>query len=708
MQTRFLLALLLSALPAAAQRIAEELSDGWRFDKSDAGLQADASGWTAIRVPHTWNAFDAQDGITTDPNFARSNNWQPEGGFDLKAVATRNKEGYHRGPCWYARTIELPAAQKGRRVFLRFEAASTVAEVWLNGRRLGEHRGAFTAFAFEITPLVAWDRPNDLRVRVDNSTRPDVPPLSGDFNLFGGLYRPVHLLITDPVCVTPLEAGSPGVFVSVPSLSDSEGVVSVRSLISNGTASPAPTVVRTTVRDAAGRTLARTETALEVTAGTTAPIAQQLSVPSPHRWHGRTDPYLHRVVVEVVRAGVTVDRVEQPLGFRTIAITEADGFLLNGRPYALHGVNRHQDLRDRGWALSPADHKRDFALIREIGATALRLAHYPQAELVYDLADRDGLVVWHEVSLVNNVTDSPAFRANAEEQLRELVLQHYNHPSVAFLGLFNEIHRPDAATALPLIQRLAAVVRELDPARISVAASFIAGQAVDQVPDRLACNAYPGWYGGTPEDLTGAIRKYSDSVGGKQIGVSEYGAGANPLQHVEGLPPMTVHRSHWHPEEYQALIHESAWTQIKDNPRVWGSFVWAMFDFASDTRNEGAIPGVNNKGLVTQDRSLRKDAFYFYKANWNPEPQVYIAERRSTPRRLPETTVKVYTNLPEVELRVNGESAGRARPDEIRIARFTNIRLRPGDNRIEVVAPGPAGSIRDECTWHLDAATPTQ
>lgn len=699
----FVLSLLVACLaPMRAERTDEMLTSGWKFVKQDVGPTADTTSWTDVALPHSWNALDGQDGVTSNPNATQSNAWTPGEGVDLKAAAPKIKEDYYRGACWYARKLDVPSSAKGRRVFLYFEAASSVAQVWLNGQTLGEHRGAFTAFCFEITQALNWEGPNELRVRVDNKHREDLPPISGDFTLAGGLYRPVHLVVTDEVCISPLDSASPGVYLTVRRMDERSAMVVARILVSSAGKKTNNAVIETFIYTPEGKRVEDARTELNIPAGQTTPVEQVLSIRRPHRWSGRADPFVYRVVVRVKRGGKVVDTIEQPLGLRTVAIAEDRGFLLNENPYPVHGVNRHQDARDKAWALSDADHEQDFKLIAEVGATAVRLAHYPQSKKVYDLADHVGLLIWNEVSLVDYARNTPEFIANAESQLRELMLQHFNHPSVAFIGLFNEIRGGAADEAYPVIKHLQDVAKSIDPTRLTVAAPNVLGQKINQIPDRLGFNVYPGWYSGVPEDLSKMIDQRYEDAGNRRVALSEYGAGGNPDQHEEGKVKMPPNRSHWHPEEWMNEVHERDWAQCRANPKLWGTFLWVMFDFASDSRNEGAKPGINDKGLVTQDRLTKKDAFFFYKANWNRRPVVYITSRRATPRRASTTEVKVYSNTSSVELMVNGRSMGRVAPDAVKVARWPSVTLQSGENRIEAVGRSEGPEVHDECVWTVD------
>ena len=428
-----------------------------------------------------------------------------------------------------------------------------------------------------------------------------------------------------------------------------------------------------------------------------------VEIPAPRPWRGVADPYLYSATVRLSCAGILLDEVTQPLGLRTVAIDKEKGFLLNGEPYALHGVNRHQERAGKGWALSPADHDEDHAIIREMGANTIRLAHYQQAEYFHRLNDRHGIISWEEIPLVDAVSASPEFLANACQQLQEMIYQNFNHPSVGMWGIFNELDcgAMKSASAVPVVENLQKLAKEIDPTRPTVAASFRedAG-AKHKIPDAAAWNIYPGWYKSNPDEAAGWIANYRKQMGAR-IGISEYGAGANPSQFAEGELVRPVHNGAFHPQEWQNHFHERLWAQLKDNPNLWGTWIWAMFDFAVDKRNEGGFPGLNDKGVVTRDRKTKKDSFYFYKANWNPEPMVRIASRAATPRKQPITEVKVYSNCAEVELLVNGKSAGRAKPDALKVCRWPGVALQPGKNTIQAIAADEKHS--DSCEWILEA-----
>ncbi len=703
-RTFTLLLAIAAVLPIQAQRLELELVSGWRFIRRDVAADAATGGWDAVSIPHTWNAFDGQDRKTPGAT----------------PRANERTSDYFRGTAWYARDMDVPRDWQGKRVFLLFEAASQRANVFLNGERLGEHRGSFTAFCFEITAKVRFGARNDLRVQLDNSLVKAIPPLAGDFNVNGGIYRPVRLIVTDQTCISPLESASPGVFVTVRSLEGDGAVIDVKTLVSNALASPSSVDVVTEIKDASGSVVATTRTPLQFAPGVQQTVSQNLRLSKPRLWQGRRDPYLYSVTVRLVREGRPADEVVQPLGVRTVALT-AGGFLLNGKPYPVYGVCRHQDRQDKAWALGAEDDEQDVRLILEMGATAVRLAHYPQGERFHQLCDRAGLLLWEEVPFVNEVPypdepldvpseDTRSFNATLDSEMREMVLQRYNHPSVAWWGLFNEL-RPGAMNqaAMPEVARLNAIAHELDATRPTVGASDKVGNPTNAIPDAMGYNVYPGWYtgNGDPGELAKLIDERFADRRNLRVALSEYGAGGNPLQHAtDGLTKPKANEGPFHPEEWQALMHERDWAQIKANPKLWGTFVWVMFDFASDGRSEGGVPGRNDKGLVTYDRSVTKDAYHFYRANWSETPMVHIASRRASTRQAAVTDVKVYSNAGEVELLVNGAAVGSAKPDDLRIVRWSAVKLQPGLNTIVARAVVAGGELRDECVWAVEPSAP--
>lgn len=653
--------------------------EDWRFIRSDVnGAESttfDDSGWSKVTLPHTWNAEDALKG-----------------------------GNYYRGPGWYRKKLDISQADKDKRVFVRFEAASLVADVYFNGVHLGQHRGGFTAFCYELTPHIRWDGENILAVRVNNAYVDDVSPLNGDFNIFGGIYRPVWLIVTNPICITPTDYASPGVYMKQSKVNKEEAAIDVLSKVSNGLDKPVAVQSRFSILDNNSKTVAQGQTQGQVSPGQTMGLNCQISLKEPRLWNGRKDPYQYNVQVELLCDGKVVDEVVQPIGLRYFSVDPNKGFFLNGQSYPLHGVNRHQDRIGKGWAISYADQDEDANIIFEIGATCVRLAHYPHSDYFYSLCDKLGFVVWAELPQVNQIFDTPAFKANAKQQLTELIRQKYNHPSIMFWSLYNELGNSGKCDdPRPLLTELHAIAKQEDSMRLTVAASNDPSNrwpGVRAIQDLIAWNTYPGWYRGTPPQMAQDIDKYKKDANDKPVAISEYGAGASINQHEQNIKKGPQPGGKWHPEEWQAIVHEENYAAMEARPYLWGTYVWVMFDFASAWRKEGDANGINDKGLVTADRKTRKDAFYFYKAKWNPEPLVYITSRRHTERKDPNTPVKVYSNCDSVELKVNGLSLG-SKTSSNCIFKWPDVLLKEGTNTIEAIATRDGKTYTDHCEWRL-------
>lgn len=670
------LAAWLAAFGADAQRHDQLLNDNWQFR---FGHQVEKNTVARVDLPHTWNAQDALSGRTD----------------------------YKRGLGHYERRLFVPADWKGQRLYLRFEGANSIADLFVNGRHAGQHRGGYGAFVFEITDFVNYGKANTLRVSVNNAETLELMPLVGDFNFYGGLYRDVHLVRTGPTCISLLDHGSSGIRLVQDSVSKDYAAIRALVALSNGsdTATQAEVLLRLLDGD---REVAAQRLTLTLPPDSSVEGSLPVSLRRPHLWDGRRDPFRYRAEVSLWRNGHEVDRVEQPLGLRYYHIDPERGFFLNGRHVPLRGVCRHQDRSEVGNALRREHHDEDAAIMAEMGANAVRLAHYPQAEYFYDLMDRYGFIVWAEIPFVGpggysdeGFVNLPAFRQNGREQLVELIRQHYNHPSIVVWGLFNELSmRGD--DPVPYIKELNDLAHHEDPTRLTVAASNTDG-ALNFVTDAMAWNRYDGWYGGTPAGLGQWLDHMHTTHPDLRIAISEYGAGAS-LYHQQDTLVKTVATSFWHPENWQTHYHMANWREIAARPFVWGSFIWNLFDFGAAHRHEGDRVGINDKGLVSFDRRTRKDAFYFYKANWNKEiPLLYLAERRCTRRTRPVQTFMAFTNQPEAELFVNGTSCGHAKTDSLGTVRWNGVRLRPGQNEIRVVSGRGTHQLTDGYTCTLEA-----
>lgn len=662
------------SMQTLAQRENILINQDWNFRFSH---QVDKNSSRRVDLPHTWNAQDALSG----------------------------KPDYKRGIGNYDKKLFIRSEWKGKRLFLRFEGANCVSNVFINGKQIGEHRGGYGAFIFEITDKVNYGKNNTVLVRVNNGEQLDVMPLVGDFNFYGGIYRDVHLLVTEDICISPLDYASPGVYLFQQHVGEKQAAVLARINLSNGTEHPRQATLRLQVKEG-DKVVYQADKKVTVAPHTSVqPEEMSFTLLNPRLWNGREDPFMYQTVITLVKDGKEIDKVEQPLGLRYYA-TDADrGFFLNGKHLPLHGVCRHQEWAEVGNALRPMHHEEDTRLMLEMGVNAIRLAHYPQATYMYDLMDRNGIVTWAEIPFVGpggyadkGFVDQPSFRENGKEQLKEMIRQHFNYPSICFWGLFNEL-KENGDNPLEYIKELNVLAHQEDPTRPTTSASNQGG-AINFITDNIAWNRYDGWYGATPATLASWLDKTHQAHPEIKIAISEYGAGAS-IYHQQDSLVQTSPGSWWHPENWQTEYHIQNWKIISERPYVWGSFVWNMFDFGAAHRTEGDRPGINDKGLVTHDRKVKKDAFYFYKANWNPEPMVYIAGRRSVNRVKPVTEVQIFSNCAEVTLKVNGQIIKKMQPDGVKVCIFKDIRLKKGENNIEVSAKNGKRVITDACCWIL-------
>jgi beta-galactosidase len=703
----------------AALRPAFTLSGaGWKFMfdppvAEDEIVQASFSdrGWESVVIPHSFNAQDGQSIQRT----------------------------MKRGPGFYRLTFEKPANVSGQKYWLQFDAVSLVSDVWLNGRHLGRHDGGFSAFRYDATEALNPHGKNVLVVKADNSeqkpgsTTEDVPPYSGDFNVQGGVYRDVKLFATSNTFVDTLDFGGPGVYATTTSASASLAVVSVRSQVRTAEKSDHPIRIRTALSDSTNRVVAFTDATAMATADGVAQVEQSLTVSHPRLWSGKADPYLYTLSVELTsNDGRLLDRVSFPYGMRTFRVDPDKGFFLNGKPYPLRGVATHQDFQDKGWGTTKKEKDISYALIREIGANSVRFSHYPYAQYDYDVADRMGLVVYTENPLVDTPVNNPDTTQVSEgtvrnllEQVEEMVKQNYNHPSVAFWGMANEIGfvrrytpKVERASAEELLARMRNVVHTLDPSRPTIQADVGGQPPYSKEEDTVALNRYYGWYDPdlNAEKIFADFTTYRAERPRQPIGLSEYGFGAQITQHtdepraIQSANLVTLGRNanpDFMPEEYASYGHEEFYRRVRDKDWIFGTWVWNMFDFASLGRKEGdyMVQGLslNNKGLVTFDRKIRKDVFFFYKAQWNSEPMVYITARRYTDRSYPVTDVKAYSNAGKDHLILdnNGSVVGKPASCDQNVCLWKSVRLNPGDNRITVNGAFGSRRIADSVTWTL-------
>ena len=649
--------MLLAALNLYAERNIIKLNDNWSFRFSH---QVNKGTARRIDLPHTWNAQDALSG----------------------------KVDYKRGIGNYEKRIFIKPEYQGKRLFLRFEGVNTVASVFVNRKYAGEHRGGYGAFVIEITDNVDYGKENSVLVRVNNAEQLDIMPLLGDFNMYGGIYRDVNLIVTEKVCISPLDYASSGVKLIQDSVSNEYAKVRNVIQLSSGRNADSKLDLSVAVKEG-DKTVKSFSSSVVVQAGKNITHEIPMEFNKPHLWNGMEDPFMYRVEVSIKENGKVLDTVSQNMGLRYYNVDPEKGFFLNGKHLQLKGVCRHQDRAEIGNALRKEHHDEDLAIMLDVGVNAVRLAHYPQDEYFYDLMDRHGLIVWAEIPFVGpggyedkGFVDSEMFKENGKQQLVEMIRQHYNHPSICFWGLFNEL-KEYGDNPIEYIKELNEIAHKEDPTRPTTSASNQGG-AINYITDVIAWNRYDGWYGGNPGTLGAWLDDLKKKNPNIKVGISEYGAGASIYHQQEELKQPNP-SGWWHPENWQTYYHIENWKIISSRPFVWGSFVWNMFDFGAAHRTEGDRPGINDKGLVTFDRKVRKDAFYFYKANWNKsEPVLYIAGKRCDRRSSNVQTIMAFTNQPEAELFVNGKSYGKVKADKYCIVKWENVILNKVNNDIKV------------------------
>ena len=590
------------------------LNAGWAFQKdcaqAPAALCAD---WEAVNLPHSWNAVDGQDG-----------------GAD-----------YFRGSCCYAKELvkaDLPAADK---YYLEINGANSSADVFVDGKALAHHDGGYSTWRVDITD--ALQEKSLLAVIVDNAANETVYPQMADFTFYGGLYRNVNLVCVNNTHFDLETWGTPGIQVT-PIVEGANANVTVEAFVVNQNGAQ----LRFTIADKEGNVVAT---------ATTNDTKAQFVIENAHLWNARKDPYLYTAKAELVAGEEILDDVSARFGCRFYEIDPEKGFILNGEAYPLRGVSRHQDRWGIGNALLPEHHKEDMELICEVGATTIRLAHYQHDQYFYDLCDEYGQVVWAEIPYISR--HMATGRENTISQMKELITQNYNHPSIIVWGLSNEITMggakdPDLLENHHILNDLA---HEMDKTRLTTMAVVSMCDKKEEyvrIPDTVSYNHYFGWYGGTTEMNGPWFDAFHEAYPNQPIGVSEYGCEA--LNWHTSEP-----RQGDYTEEYQAYYHEELIKQLYTRPYLWATHVWNMFDFGADARNEGGENGQNHKGLMTFDRSYKKDAFYAYKAWLSDDPFVHICGKRYIDRVEDVTKVTVYSNQETVELLVNGESIGKVK-----------------------------------------------
>ena len=628
------------------------INKDWRFLQKDAGLpEAFPADWPVVDLPHTWNAVDGHDG----------------------------NGSYDRGKYWYAKQFETPKQPLGGgKVYVEILAAGQQATVYVNGQEVIYHEGGYSTFRADITDLCREDGENLLVIACSNEEKSSVYPQSADFTFYGGLYRGVNL-ISVPDAHFDLEYyGGPGIMVT-PKPCDCGGAsfeieAYVKGADENFT-------VQYTVLDAEGK-----EAASAVRPADAAKVT--VFVPDAKRWE-IDSPYLYTVKAVLQRRNEAYDEICTRVGVRSFSCDPQEGFVINGVKTPLRGVSRHQDRLYVGNALTKEQHYEDAGLIKELGANTIRLAHYQHSQDFYDACDELGFIVWAEIPFISVMNPDPAAHQNCISQMKELIIQNYNHPSICFWGVSNEILI--GGISQKLVENhveLNALCKELDPTRLTTIA-HVSMTPIDgpmhKITDVESYNHYFGWYGGKMEDNGPWLDHFHQVHPDICLGLSEYGCEGIVTYH--GPNPACKDYS----EEYQALYHEHMAKVLDERPWIWSSHVWNMFDFGCAARNEGGVAGRNNKGLMTIDRKTKKDSYYIYQAYWTKAPMVHVCGRRYAQRAGETTQIRVYSNQPAVTLWLNGEKVGEQSADKVFVF---EVALKDGFNT--VVAE--AGGVRDSIT----------
>lgn len=686
------------------------INKDWKFHKGkiENGFspELDDSGWEAVSIPHTWNNIDGQDGTAG-------------GSKDIKIT------DYFRSDCWYRKKIFIENDDNERQIFLRFQGVNTQAELFINGNSAGTHRGGYTAFSIEITPYLNFGEENLIAVKVNNEYTEEIAPLTADFTFYGGIYRDIELIKKDKIHFGFGEFSTRGIKITTPLVTNEKAECIISAVVENNTDSEKtlkivskigknesftknPYIEKTDFEESTAENKFSVEknSVLIISANSKQEVKFTFEIENPHLWNGRKDPFLYEASLKILDGENILDTVSDTMGLRFFEVNKEKGFFLNGKSYPLRGVSRHQDREGLGNALTLHEHNEDFALIYDMGVSSIRLAHYPQAEYFYRLCDSYGIVVWAEIPVVDLVGGSGSYEnpskerkeffATTKHQLREMINQNYNHPAIVCWGIQNEIQNRFDDVMRPFSEELHSIVKSEDKYRYSVMATNHTG-AGNWKSDLVAWNVYPGWYGMSRKQLGWFLDKFRFD---RPTGISEYGAGGNYNQH-KLKPSKPKHDGHWHPEEYQTLCHEAFLKSINERDYLWCTYVWNMFDFGSDGRNEGNRPGMNDKGLVSFDRKVKKDSYFLYQSAWSKNPMVHITSRRITERKR-KTFFKIYSNGSEVSLYVNGKKHKAISAEDCKqngIFIFKSIKLRKGENEIKAVAKFKTAQIEESATF---------
>ena len=662
----------------AEGRKVESFNSGWSFKKAPAEKELAINapkwdkGWSEVEIPHTWNAKDMQ---------VQANS-------------------FYEGAAYYKKQYFFPAELKDKRVFLRFEGVGSCAEVFVNGMLATSHKGGYSAFACEISPLLKAGEENEIIVKADNKSRPDVIPVNRNlFGVYGGIYRPVWLVVTEPCNISVTDCASPGVYVTQKNVSKKQADVKVKVKLDNGTLQPVPVTLQNTIYDQEGKQVATHSQSFELSAQGEQAYESSFTIKKPTLWQGRENPYLYKVVSRLIKDGQVIDEMVQPLGLRKYEIVAGKGFYLNGEKYPMYGVTRHQDWWGLGSALKNENHDFDLATIMDVGATTVRFAHYQQSDYLYSRCDSLGLIIWAEIPFVNRVTGQEA--ENCRNQLREMIRQSFNHPSIYVWGLHNEVYQPHQYTK-ELTQSLHDLAKTEDPDRYTVSVNGYGHMEhpVNLVADIQGINRYFGWYEKKIQDIKPWVENLEKEYPHQKLMLTEYGADANLNHQTEYLGDALNWTKEFYPETFATKTHEYQWSVIAAHPYIIASYLWNTFDFCAPMWVRGGVPARNMKGLVTFDRKIKKDSYFWYKANWSKEPVLYLTQRRNWDREKKETSVTVYSNIGTPKVYLNGKELTGIREGYTPVHYIIdNITLDMGKNIVKTVVVKDGKTYEDEIEW---------
>ncbi|MCM8710051.1 glycoside hydrolase family 2 protein [Clostridium sp. SYSU_GA19001] len=634
------------------------INNSWKFIKQDEVKAIEKNyndeNWEVVNIPHTWNAIDGANGFN-----------------------------YYKGACWYRKKFIVDNLSKRNKIFIEFNGANSITDVYVNGSYVGQHRGGYSAFRFDITDFVEFGSENILSVKVDNTVVNDVYPQMADFTFYGGIYRDVNIVVTNNVHFDLMDYGSKGIYIIQEEVSHEKALLKIKAKLVNDNEEDKKVRFWADIFDAEGNAVTYAAKEVVIAKGEIKETEVLVVIENPTLWNGRKNPYMYKAKLSLVSFNDTIDELTIPFGVRFFKVDAEKGFFLNGEHLQLKGVSRHQDRKDLGWAITEKEQKEDMELIKEIGATSIRLAHYQHSQYFYDLCDKEGMVVWAEIPFISVMSKTEFEGINAKQQMIELIRQNFNHPSIMFWGIQNEIQiGGDKPEARRLVKELNELTKKEDATRLTTMANLAVVDDKDEynyITDVVGYNKYYGWYQGKVEDIEKWLDGFHEVNPHVPLCVSEYGA-EGIIQYHSNNPKVKDYT-----EEYHALYHEKSWKILEKKHFLWGTYVWNMFDFGANIRDEGGVKGRNNKGLVTYDRKIKKDAFYMYKAHWSDEKFVHITSKRFVDRAEEKINVKVYSNCDNITLYVNGKEI-QTKTGNDKIFIFENIELKDGINEIKAVS----------------------